>query len=310
MALDINAVMEVMGSLYKKDPTELLATLKSENGEWSDDAADKLKEAISGKYQEVVDNQSKRFVRQRMEKVEKHLNSYGNFEGETLEEKLDAFHKSLQKDPQTVEKIVEKEVELTPEALVKHPLFIEQVKTRVAGAEKAAEDAKDKYNQQLADIQKKQIRAKLKATVMEVFDAKKVVLPEDEEARKKRINFFLDNRSFEADRFAIDEEGNLFPVNDKGERLQDGQFNNIGISDYIMDRNPYGIHNQDPNKTTLHTQTKKGDPINVDPNNKYAALVAKFSDYDAMEDYFETTPMKVEDKVAIREAYAAAQPAG
>lgn len=298
-----NIIAEELVRLTGKQPAEFFATLKGEDSEWKseDEIRKAVKELYDGKLQTVVKDQSGRAVRERMKGVQDYIReSYGVESDGKLEDHLAKLVEKVKSD--APEKVVEKFKELDEAGLRKHPKFEELLKAEVTGRVSAAEQERDEAKKALNDYITAEETKKLD-TALNVYANKalagiKAKLSEDENVSARQVKMFVSYLKG-AYNFRLADDGTPYPVNEKGDPLQNSSYQDISFVDVVKAENTFELHQFDPNKQGAEAQTRQPEGRNRQPR-----PVGKFKDEN---DYF--TQLKSaktpQEKAELSAAYKA-----
>lgn len=298
---------EVMADLASNKPehkAELVAQFIQTNAEGEEqlldekEIANKLKEAFGRKFKFIADEKYKRGIREKGESFEKYIREKYDIaddaQGEALVDALVATQLAQQQSGEPAD--------ISDDKIQKHPLFQRLLKE---GQRNAVQTIEQKKDAEIAELKKtiearqrkeeRDVKTKLiRQTLLSTLKDKKVYLGEDEEERSRKIDFFLNHRSLDPDRFIIQGEGEgamLIPVDDKGEPLEDN-FKQISASDIVMRINPFKPSVADPSKGSPSPQSQNNGQRSAGYTGKTYADVER-----------ETQNLPLADRVAKRKEF-------
>lgn len=270
--MDITINGGALASLIGMSETELTSRLRaSEDSEDllpPSEASNVVSQLIGEKMGKLAKEKVGQGSRTTAVEFEKRLKSLiDGFDSETtgadlVNEVFDAYKANLK----PIEKVVTKEKELTMESLAELAKDDTVVKQFVQSAIQKVESERDEALQRFEDYKaERDLRLKVNAIkehATKVLVAANARLGEKEDEREKRLGFFF--KGIDPSRVMLDEEGNPYPVDKDGKRLQDDHYNDISFKQWILNENPYGVHEHDPSKNSPqpgqqhHRQTSGG----------------------------------------------------
>lgn len=307
-----NIIAEEVVRLLGQQPAEFLGTLKTENGDWKPE--DEIKSAVNNLYsnrlKQVVDEQKGRAVRERMTTAEKFIKEkWGIESGESLEDRIAKLAETIEAKGGK-EKIVEKKIELDEEGVKKHPAFEKLLKTevvqRLSAVEKERDEWREKHTNYVQQQEERRLYSAVNGETATVLETIKAALDKDPSTRKKQVNMFVAGLRSQY-RFKLDDNGKPYPVNEKGEPMEDDSFSRITFADLVKKENIFGVHQYDPDK---NSPSPSSQPSGTPPA-KYTGAVPKDNASFMAALRKEPDPAKKEAlKVAYKQQIEAAQKAG
>jgi len=266
-----NFTVEEMVSLALpgQQPAELIASLKGEKGEWKskEELKSILPKVFSESIKSIVETQKGRAVRERLATAEKALMPFLEEFGVSKEEQIETTVKKLVETVKArsgTEKIVEKTIELTEDALKNHPLHLKLAKQVVRDATAELTRERDEVKKIHADyVQKlegKRLDKALYTFVNRELTAAKAILPNDPAKREAQIQGYLltlkRQHNFKLDE--QDENETPFPIDAAGNPLEDN-FTTVSMTELVRKTMPFDTHTYPPGYSTpgATTQTPK-----------------------------------------------------
>lgn len=269
--MDFKELIAGFASLAHKDADGFLSTLKDENGEQftPEQQFDAVKKALQDRIRETGSGQLKRGQSEIKQEVLKAVKGFlPDLELEESVRAADAvkalFETMEAKGVKEVIKEIEvpKEVEITTAFLEANPKVQDYLKTQFRDKLNAKLEEADKAKVNYEQLAKKLVlsnrSAKIKNLLIAQADKLKVLLDvEGEEgSRQKRIDTLLLHPQFAASNWREDDQGNLYPVDENGNRAQTEDFHDAEMADLIKQVNPFGYSKKDASKGSPHTPTK------------------------------------------------------
>ncbi len=242
---------EVVG-LISKQPAELIATLKSDDGEWKtkEEVLAAIRKADKDRLDAITKGESGKAVRLRMKKAQDFIREQYGIESDAaeLEDHLKLLVDKMGKPGET--KTVEKIVDLDEEKALQHPVVKNLLKTEVskttAQLQKQLEDKDKEFKAYVEEDKRKKLDAVLMVEAEKILVSSKAALDKDPATKEKQIRRFVSG--LKADfRFKLDDSGKPVPVDANGEILQEG-YNDVTYADLVKKENIFGVHQYDPDK--------------------------------------------------------------
>jgi hypothetical protein len=243
------------------NPTEFLATLKGENGEWKPEAAGLIKNHLTQHLEKTVTEQKGRAVRERMLNAEKSIKpfaeKYGIQWGAILEENLESLLKAAD-EKAGKETVITKDVEITDDLIAKHPYFKTLVSKEIAHAIDKTEKEKQailaEYTGFKTRLETEKVNAAVRQSVEEELVKIKADLSKDPARRKNQIDTFVTSLMATTP-CKLDENGRPYPVDGNGDPLSENYLP-VTFQELVAKRNPYEVHAYDPNKDGAGARTQ------------------------------------------------------
>lgn len=288
--MEVNELLAGFASLASKDADGFLSTLKDESGEFTatpEEIFNHVKTGIQERLKETGKNQLKRgqseLKREVIETVKGLIPDLELDDDAIAADYVKALYEKV-----NASKVKEVKVEvpgepakITPELLESDPVAKEYFNTRyhsklqekMQELETAKADFEKKKKELVLDARK----ARLDKLVLEQLDKLQVRLEvegDDSIVRDDRIQYFLDHKMFSPANWQESEDGNLYPVDSKGNRLQTDDFLDMELSDIVKKINVFGVKRRDSSKSspqppTTGTAPKGGSKIRFKDANDF-----------------------------------------
>lgn len=292
---------EVVG-LFSKQPAELVASLKGDDGEWKskDEILGTLRKVDKDRLDTVAKGESGKAVRLRMKKAQDFIKQEYGIESDAneIEDHLKLLVEKLGQPGK--ETIVEKLVELDEATALTNPIVQKILKSEVpkhtSELQRQLDEEKKRFKDYVDEDQRRKLDGVLYQEALKVLVSSKAALDKDEATKEKQVKRFMAGLKSEI-KFKLDDNGKPYPVDANGEPLSEN-YQEVSFADLIKRENIFGVHNYDPDKDSAGatTQTRQQQRPNVQvPTTLEAYKEALNSEKD---------PAK---KRAIMEAYVASQ---
>lgn len=218
--IDVQAFEAFLQKAFKLSAEEL-ASLYNEAGELSDFSLLERKDAERiGKLNIDKENQYKRGQKEASIKIEKAIKEKYDVDSELTGVEL-------------IDYIIEtklSEVDNGVKDVMKHPDVIKLINDHTKALKAKDKEWQQKYEAKEAEIVKAQMMGKVKNVALAEFDALNPILSEDPRKAQAQKDIFL--REIEKGVFQ-EQEGQIIPLNDKGENLKDEHGHQISFADYV-----------------------------------------------------------------------------
>ncbi len=251
--------LEVLASLTGISKTELEAKLKenaSEDGALNKDTVSNvLKESFSTKFKSVSESQYNRGLREKGEEIERFVKD--NYEltgakGTDLIKELVSTREQAIRD----EKGGEGD-KITKETASSHPIVVELLQERTNALKSKFDTEIEGYKTTIAESKERELKRTVYGKAQSFLLASKAIITDSEgkvDSKKwKTLKILLDQENFK-----MDENGDPVPVDAKGNRLEDANFNKVSFEDHVKSLNPFGFHEFDPKHSGAGGQTGGG----------------------------------------------------
>lgn len=262
----INEIIEEVARLTGKESAEIAEAHKEGENDWKEGTAKSLLGEINEYWKGNLESQRLRGQKEAHTQWRKGMK--GSLDVEVQDPKdLPGIVEHLEK---TYTKEVKVPVELEPSAALENPEIkglieervnnglAEKLEERVASWQEKITAAENKAESIRQEYDVKDLMSSVYSTVDRVLTnpKNKVKLGDKSEERAAKIKKYK-TRMINPEMFGRDDQGKVVPVDDKGEQLRDGDFKLIDLDRFILQDQPFGIHDQDPNTSspTVTTQT-------------------------------------------------------
>jgi uncharacterized protein (UPF0218 family) len=288
--MEVNELLAGFASLASKDADGFLSTLKDESGEFTatpEEIFNHVKTGIQERLKETGKNQLKRgqseLKREVIETVKGLIPDLELDDDAIAADYVKALYEKV-----NASKVKEVKVEvpgepakITPELLESDPVAVEFFKTRyhskLEEKQKEAEAAKAQYEAKTKELVLSARKAKIDKLILEEVEKQRVRLDvegDEDVDRAKRIKYFLKDDYFKPEFWREDEEGRLYPIDEKGNRRQTDDFHDAEMADLINEINPFGYIKRDSSKSspqppTTGTAPKGGSKIRFKDGNDF-----------------------------------------
>jgi len=303
----MNLELEEVVGLISKQPAELIASLKGDDGEWKtkDEIFKELRRADKERLDAVVKGENGKAVRLRMKKAQDFIREQYGVESDSpeLEDHLKTLVEKMGKPGQ--ERVVEKLIDLDETRALEHPvvkaLLKSEVQKTTAELNRQLEEKEKKHREYVEAEEQKRLDTILIQEAERTLAANKAALDKDPEVRAKQVKRFVAGLKTDY-RFKMGENGRPIPVDSHGEQLAQ-DYKDVTFADLVKQENIFGVHTYDPDKGSAGAQSQAPArqqrfdvPVPKSMEEYQAALTA------------ERDPAK---RIAIKDAYKAslAQPA-
>ena len=303
----MNLELEEVVGLISKQPAELIASLKGDDGEWKtkDEIFKELRRADKERLDAVVKGENGKAVRLRMKKAQDFIREQYGVESDSpeLEDHLKTLVEKMGKPGQ--ERVVEKIVELDETRALEHPVVKALVKSEVqkttAELNRQLEEKDKRHREYVEAEDNKRLDVILVQEAERILVANKAALDKDPEKRARQIKLFVAGLKAE-NRLKLGENGKPIPIDSNGDPLSVA-YKDVSYADLVKNANIFGVHTYDPDKGSAGAQSQA-----TARQQRFDVPVPK-----SMEEYqaaltAERDPAK---RIAIKDAYKAslAQPA-
>lgn len=238
------------------EPTEFIGTLKTESGELLpfDKILEKFNGTIISERQRIGKEQMKRGARQRMEEHEQEVRDYYKVNSKATG--LDLVKEIATKTTEGPTPKPEKLGNLSKEELEKLPLVQEIVRERSAEYSTKVEELSTQLEKKDRDFAREKVEAVLRTNVISALKKINARVPKDEEGnwKKDKLDYFLN--SLNPDDYRVTKDGDVIPVDEKGDQLQNKQYQNIGLVDRVSQLNPWDVYTKDPDSGSAQAQSQ------------------------------------------------------
>lgn len=132
---------------------------------------------------------------------------------------------------------------LTPEAIAKLPAFKTAVAEKLQAAQTENDRLKGEFEQYKKGNEQKTTREKAEAYVLKLAADKKFRIEAGNDKQQKALLRMVD-----LDKIRFDDKGNPYLIDDAGEPLVDDFGKAVSVEGHVLDANPFGVHEVDPNR--------------------------------------------------------------
>jgi hypothetical protein len=246
-------VLKALASALKMDVSEFLETLKDENGEFlaEADLAAKVQESVSARVIETQKAQHGKGLSDYEKKIariarEKGFDNPDGLKGEEL--------MSAMLDWQAEQAATNGSGEPSADA-AKLQAERDKLAKQVEKLQAANETLKGEYEGYKKTATRETIRAAALAEIARVADEKRFVLGDATE-RAKRLNSLA--KLADLDSFGKNAAGKLVKLNEDGTIYTDEFGKEVPFETHLEEVNPFGVHNQDPNRGGANPNSREG----------------------------------------------------
>ena len=303
----MNLELEEVVGLISKQPAELIASLKGDDGEWKtkDEIFKELRRADKERLDAVVKGENGKAVRLRMKKAQDFIREQYGVESDSpeLEDHLKTLVEKMGKPGQ--ERVVEKLIDLDETRALEHPvvkaLLKSEVQKTTAELNRQLEEKDKRHREYVEAEDNKRLDVILVQEAERILVANKAALDKDPEKRARQIKLFVAGLKAE-NRLKLGENGKPIPIDGNGDPLS-VDYKDVSYADLVKNANIFGVHTYDPDRGSAGAQSQA--PAR---QQRFDVQVPK-----SMEEF--TAAIAAEKdankRIAIKEAYKAslAQPA-
>jgi len=236
-------VLEALAARLAKDPQEFVSSLYKDDKkeELIEESAiiGLLEKALSEKITAHNQDQKNRGVKEGRKAFESWIKSKGfdsDLKGVDL---LEAWHDEISQKP------AEKDKDLTKEAAAKLPVVKELIDERLKAASDKLQQTETEFLTFKRNAQLSEIKSTAQKRAADILEKNRVILEAEGVPKSKRLDTIFslidyDHLKVEGDKVVL--------IDNEGDVLKDDFGNPVTFENYILDKNPFQIRQQDPSK--------------------------------------------------------------